>query len=112
MQNLYRHSDFIKNIYVFPISYPYIYQKLFFAKYLQDRYFKRTKHLAVISPNLSVIQENKITEYIENASYQEALTQNELKEREGVCQRIERILKDGGLAGRFVNSFAQFYFIY
>ena len=63
----------------------------------------------MISPNLSVIQENKITEYIENASYQ-ALTQNELKEREGVCQRIERILKDGGLPGRFVNSFAQFYF--
>lgn len=92
-------------IYVFSSSCLRIcLHKLLFAKYLQDRHFKRTKHLTVISPDLLAIQENKITEYIENARYQ-ALTQNELKEREAVCQRIERILNDGGLASQCFNNF-------
>ena len=81
---------------------------LFSPKYLQENHFKKTKHLTVIPLDMSAVEEERVTEFVENVKFQ-ALTKNELKERQAVCQRFERILIGCGLTGFFIN-FVIFYF--
>ena len=80
---------------------------IFFSKYLQEEHFQKIEHLTVIPLNLAALQEDRVTELIESIKHQ-ALTQNELKEREAVCQRFEHILKGGGLKGAFNITFVLF----
>ena len=64
----------------------------------QRKQHNLTDYLAVIPP-ISTFRENELSQYIENLRH-EGLTSEELEQREGVCQRIESILRGGGLTGK------------
>lgn len=81
---------------------------LFYPKYLQDKHFKKVKHLTVIPLDMSAVEEDRVTEFVGNIKSQ-ALTKNDLKERQAVCQRFERILICCGLTG-FPINFVIFHF--
>ena len=64
----------------------------------QRKQHNLTDYLAVIPP-ISTFRENELSQYIENLRH-EGLTSEELEQREGVCRRIESILRGGGLTGK------------
>ena len=82
---------------------------LFNPKYLQDKHFKKIKHLTAIPLDISTVEEDRVTEFVENIKFQ-ALTKNDLKERQAVCRRLERILICCGLTG-FPINFVIFHFL-
>ena len=67
--------------------------------------FQRKQHnltdYLVFIPPMSSFRENELSQYIENLRH-EGLTSEEFEQREGVCQRIESILRDGGLTGKLI----------
>ena len=71
---------------------------------MQDKHFKKIKHLTVIPLDMSAVEEDTVTEFVENIKFQ-ALTKDDLKERQAVCRRFERILICSGLTGFAINFF-------
>lgn len=87
--------------------YSYNILALSFSKYLQEERFQKIEDLTAIPLSLPALQEGRLTELTESIKHQ-ALTQNELKKREAVCQRFEKILKGEGLKGVVDINFVRY----
>ena len=59
---------------------------------------------------MSADEEDTVTEFVENIKFQ-ALTKDDLKERQAVCRRFERILICSGLTGFAINFFIFHFFV-